>query len=677
MKYTLFKMKIAFFATFCSLVLFSQNNFKLPKTTVFYMEINGKQLNNKVDWARFNPIIQEVSKKKDKENTWNDYSKTGIKYDDKQYHYYTLTDSLSSYNSHFILDDEKKFLDFIHSIKEEGLEITKKKNYSYVSLSNNTFVAWQGNHAVLKVIHYTEPDLWNIDESVVVDSVAVADSTIVTPNYDEDAYEAEAEEVKPFDYKEEIKSLEEDLKYYKQSIKDTQATIAEIKKSIQYLKKHHKYPDVKPDADSTEDLSENQDEYYNDEIETDEEFEKRMDSLTVENFKMVQKFSEQDFDEIFSSNFQIEVPAVQTKFRDEKADVFAVTNLGQTIMNNDAYRKMQTIGGFQNYFAKMYNTDSSYNLYFEKDKVKLVNNYQNRSPEMQKSISDIYSGKTNNKLSKLLSDKNIGYFAMNIDGYKGFDATYDMIKNIGSNEEYQNEISLLVETMKIVLDEKAISEIMPGNAIFILNDLTSKKVEYTDFEFDEEFNEIEVKKTKDVPVPNFTFAFITENEGYWSRIFNMLATNKKTAKHFVKNGNLYQYKDEENNEIEKLFFEIKDGVVYIATSAENIGEKKQSSATKKWAKEASKHTFSGRFSSVELIDGLKMEFTSKRDTDLYNFLRNNLGEINYKTDVKNESIQTEMNYEISNSSDNSLMYFFDLFDGIYKITNPQEEPKKM
>ena len=80
-------------------------------------------------------------------------------------------------------------------------------------------------------------------------------------------------------------------------------------------------------------------------------------------------------------------------------------------------------------------------------------------------------------------------------------------------------MELIMETMKIVLDEEAIAKIAPGNGIFVLNELKSKTVEYTDYEYDADFNEKEVKKTKEIAVPNFTFAFATENEGYWNRIF--------------------------------------------------------------------------------------------------------------------------------------------------------------
>ena len=54
-----------------------------------------------------------------------------------------------------------------------------------------------------------------------------------------------------------------------------------------------------------------------------------------------------------------------------------------------------------------------------------------------------------------------------------------------------------------------------------------------------------------------------------------------------------------------------------------------------------------------------------------------MGEITYKTDVKAERLQSEMTYNIRGSSENSLMYFLDLFDEIYKIMKPIEKSKKL
>ena len=692
MKYSLLKNCFSFLCIFFFLAVNAQSNFKLPEKTVFYMEVNGKQLNKKVNWAKFNPVFQEVLKKENKTAIWNDYSKTGVKYDDTQFHYFEYVDSVKTYNAHFILDDEKRFVSFINSSKKEGLEITKKAKYSYVSLDEKTFIAWNEKRAVLKIINYSKPFKWD-DEEVYADSTATvidsayAETEIVPPNVDlEESIELEEQEGEKdayvFDYKEEIKYLEEDLAYYKDSQKSTQKEIERIKKDISYLKKHHKYPEVKIDETKELDTTtsppiagEYEEENYEEE---DLAYQKRMDSINLAEFKIVKNLAEISFDEIFNSNFSIEVPKDKLQFRDAKADLFAYTDFGSIF--TDAYFGPMGMGSYnfmQGYLAKLYNSDSSYNLYFDDDKVKLKTNYKHKDPLVQKSINDFYSGKNNAKLGDLLSDKAIGYFSLNLNGYKSFDATYDLILNMAENQEYQKEVSLMVETMKIVLDEKEIAKIAPGNAIFILNDLTYKKVEYTDYEYDEDYNEKEVKKTKDAATPNFTFAFATENEGYWKRFFEMLATNKDSSKDFVKKGNFYEFLNKDNKEIEKLIVAVKDGIVYLTTSADNIGVKPQSSATRKWAKEVSKHSIAGWFNAKKLVVGLEKEFEDQKDKDVYHLLRKKVGEITYKTDVKSDNIQSEVNYHIDNSSENSLMYFFDLFDEIYKIVEPTDKYKKL
>ena len=692
MKISHFKKYFSVLLFFCFLGAFAQNSFPLPKNAVFYMEMNGKQLNNKIDWSKFNPFLQEITKDKKEIGNWNDYSKTGIKYDDTQYHYAVYNDSIKSYSAHFLLDNKERFLEFIHSTKKDGLEITKKNNYSYVSLDNNTFVAWNEKHAVLKTMDYSKPYKWNDAEeadvdydsvSVVVDSAATTTTIPVYPNYENEEEKYGAVEVeKPFDYKEEIKYLEEDLEYYKNAKKENQKQVEKIQKDIQYLKKHHKYPEVKEEEKRKttmdyyeESLKDNPPKEEEEGYYEENNYQKIADSIDVENFKIVSKLAEISFNEIFSSNFKIEVPAEKLKFRDAKSDVFVYTDFGQIYQQNDIYYKLRAFHFWQNYLGKMYNSHSAYNLYFDKKNVRVVNNYQHKNPVVQKSVSAVYDGKSNKNLAKLLSDKTIGFYAMNIDGYKSFDMMYDLIQNIGEDEEYQKEISLMVETMKIALDEKAISKILPGNAIFILDDLKPKKVEYTDYEYDEYYNETKVQKTKEVVMPDFTLAFATENEGYWKRVFEMISTSKESSKYFVKKGEFYSFKEKENpsSEIDELFFTVKNGIVFMTTSTKNIGEKNQSETTRKWAKDAAKHSLSGRLDGKKLMDGLEKEFADNKDRQAYNFFRKNVGEITYKTNAKGDSIESEVNYNINNSSENSLMYFIDLFDELYKIDHPKRK----
>jgi hypothetical protein len=673
------KIQTTIFLLFSFVLIFSQQKMKLPKDAVFYMEINGKQLDKKINWEKFNPFLQEVTKKGKEKPSWTDYSKTGIKYDATQYHYASFNDSVKAYTAHFIVDNKEKFQEFVNSIKKKGLEVSKKNNYSYINLDDDVFVAWNGNRAVLKMISYSKPYKYD-DLDVAVDSAAmVVDTAAVTADSAavvvDSAYAAE-----PFNYKEEINYLKDDIKDLKEDIKGHNAEIAKMQKDIKYLEKHHEYPKEKKDSTDKEYSDEPQVEAVpppiieEDMAETEDDlaYKKETDSLNIEKFKIVKKLAEADFDSYFNSNLDLDVSKDILAFRDANSDVFVYTDYGR-IVNEGIYGKMMKAYEFGQVFNKIYNSNSSYNLYFDKDKVRLVSSYQHKDPEVQKTFSAIYKGKKNKKLMSLINDKSIGYYSINVDGSKYFDLMYSLFKNSGDSD-YQKEMDLMMETMKIVLDEEAISKIAPGNGIFVLNELKTKTVEYTDYDYDDDYNEKEVKKTKEVAVPNFTFAFATENEGYWNRVFNVLTTNKVTAKNFIKKGDFYSFKDDKKDGyVDQLFFTVKDGVVYVTTATDNILPKNQSDISKNWAKDSAKYPASGRFDIERLLTGLEKEFKSPSERKTLDFMKKNVGEMYFKSEVKSDRIETELDYTIKNSSENSLMYFFDLFDEVYK--NNESEKK--
>ncbi|MCY0975995.1 hypothetical protein PGH12_13090 [Chryseobacterium wangxinyae] len=686
MKSLLLKTQTIAFLLFGFTIALAQNSMKVPSDAVFYMEINGKQLNKKINWGKFNPFLQQIDKKEKGKPSWNDYSKTGIKYDATQKHYARISDSVKSYTAHFVLDNKDKFLEFINSTKKKGLEISKKTNYSYIDLDEDLFVAWNDQHAMITLINYhkKEKDIWD-DAVYTIDSTANAVADSVYVEVDTAATAIYEEEAKPFDYKEEIKYLKDEIKYLKSDIKSYNADIAKYQKDIKYLEKHHKYPEEKKQKETTTDSAyseetveampppASQDDYLETDVyPLDSEYQKEMDSLNAEKFKIVKSIAENNFDQYFKSNMEVEATGEMLNFRDANSDVFVYADYGN-IINEGMYKNLYRQYDFAKILGKLYNSNTAYNLYFDKDKVRLVNHYQHKDPQTQKSISAVYKGKKNRKLAALISDKSIGYYAMNVNGFKYFDMMYTLLQDAG-DQEYQKEMQLVMETMKIVLDEEAIAKIAPGNGIFVLNELKSKKVEYTDYDYDDDYNEKEIKKTKDVMVPDFTFAFATENEGYWKRIFDVLTTNKDFAKKFTKKGDFYAFKDGKNNGyLDQLFFTVKDGIVYLTTSTDNLSSKSQSSASEKWMKDSAKYPLSGRLDIQKLLVGLEKEFKSNSERKTFDLLKKNVGDMYFKTEASGESIQTEMNYNINSSSENSLMYFFDLFDEIFK--NKEAEKK--
>ena len=59
---------------------------------------------------------------------------------------------------------------------------------------------------------------------------------------------------------------------------------------------------------------------------------------------------------------------------------------------------------------------------------------------------------------------------------------------------------------------------------------------------------------------------------------------------------------------------------------------------------------------------------------MLDLVRKNVGDVYFKSESKGNTIQTEIDYSIKGSSENSLMYFFDLFDEIYKLNEADKKP---
>jgi len=675
MKSSLPKQFFLFCLLFCCSFFYAQNRIQVPANAVFYMEVNGKQLNEKTNWQKLNPILQSLNKNEQEKPTWKDFSDTGIQKDAKQYHYVSFNDSIKTYTAHLILEDATKFVEFIKVSAKKELEITKKNNYSFTNLNDDTFIAWDGKRAILTGIGYTKKSPkfdYNDDADssvVVVDSAYVPTDSLAT---EMDSIDNEPE--KPFNYKDEIQYLKDEIKYQKTDIKEHQEEIVRLQKDIKYLEKHHKYPEEKMPAETIpadEVASAKPTEEYDEEAE-DLKYKKEMDSIKLADFKIVKAFAEKDFDRYFDSNPDVETPKEMVKFLDPNADVFVYSNYGE-IFKTGLYKDLMKLYSFGDLLDNLYNSNSSYNLYFDKSKVRLVNSYQHKNAETQKHISAVYQGKKNKKLMALIHDNSIGYYAMNLDGYKYFDLMYNLFESKSGNGKYHKELDLMMQTVKIVLDEEAISKIAPGNGIFVLNSLNAKKVDYTDYDYDENFNSKEIRKTKDVVVPDFTFAFATANDDYWKRVFNVLTTNKELSQKFAKNGDIFYLKKDEKNGayIDQLYFTVKDGIVYLTTSLENLVPKKQSGNSEKWSKDASKHPLSGNINMQRLMSGLEKEFKTISQKKALDLFRKNVGDIYFKTDVKGDSLETEFNYTTPNSSENSLMYFFDFCNDLIKISEPE------
>ncbi len=75
----------------------------------------------------------------------------------------------------------------------------------------------------------------------------------------------------------------------------------------------------------------------------------------------------------------------------------------------------------------------------------------------------------------------------------------------------------------------------------------------------------------------------------------------------------------------------------------------------------------GKLDVVRFTEGFANEITSEEDREFYNFFRKNAGDLSYQMEAKSDRINSEFKYQTRGTSDNSLMYFFDLLEELYKL----------
>jgi len=696
----------------------------IPENAIFYMEINGNAINNKINWEKLNQskLVKKFFNKNSIFKSWSDYSQTGIEYKNKQYQYSTVNDSVTSYVAYLPLNSDSKFEEFINNKKEKGLVAIKKGNYSYISLDKNMFVAWNKSTAILHYCTYQKPYKYQDYATAVADSTAAVavteaatyavDTVAVAVQPDEnfeynqgpiveESYKEEVYEKKTFDYKEEISALKTNKKYYQNEIKSFQKLIKETDKNITYLTKFKKYPnDKKKKIEQKYDaaVEESVVSAAVDSIQTDMDlpYKEEIDSVYAtyndefeinnsENFKIVQKISEKLFDDFYNTNSEFSLPNKFNFAKNSNSDIYIVYGYsnymnilkGKSLTGYGLYESI-----FGNFSSEIFNTSSAFNIFFENDNVRVVNSYKHNNPKIHSEFAAVYDGKFNKKLAQFIDEKTLGYYSMNIKSEKYLDLMYRFFgESFSKGKEFKNEAELILETVKVFLDEKEISKIATGSGIFTLNGFKPKTVSYIDYQYNEEdFTTKEVKKTKEINAPDFTFAFATEKDEYWKKVFDVFKNNKKFNKNIVKTADYFMFKADENEMIDQLYFTAKDGIVIMTTSLGNLNKISNGdlsnlpNADKKLIKN---HPAAGRMDLRKLVEIVGADLpnkTSKKDEKYLNFFKQNLGNVSFYTETK-ENIETTINYQINDNHDNSLMYFFDLFEELYELDKGNlEEP---
>jgi hypothetical protein len=616
-------------------------------------------------------LLTETSKSLDK--SFTSIEDFGINLEKNMYYFNQLSDSIT-YNCFLIpIKDATKFESLINSkenkFKKEGEIRTMilPDSTSIIKWNNNMLYFVTGSIRgsffadSAKSARYGIKDIrFQSDDVVVVDSTAVAvDSTYVTT-----AEPMVEEVVAPSVTKTKAQKKSSTKKNTKKPIGKKKKT---TKKKVPFKPQYQHNDDVIATAvDASIDTASAMTPVHGIVDEQYDTYQQERAEQDAKKKRLAFVWMTAQADQIFNGTYEsIENNKSYTASLDNKAIAELWVSSLQDVYNSIApefgtYGKAGLMKGYGALNAKLFMDDKSFRI--------------STGLELAQEQADAYKKIMNRKLNKnflkyVNSEKAIGFMSYSIDTKAYLEEFPKLLKQTyGSflGAKMDDEIDLGADLFSLLLDEEAVSKVIKGDALFVINGLNTKDVTYTTYEYDDDYKQKEVTKTKKETLPDFLFMFSSEDH----RLINKLI-KYGINKNFVSvNNNIY--KIEEKKSPIDIYFMIKDGIVFFGnslTELQGISNNQYGNKISKLHKDLlSKNNFSFLFNAKNLVGKVPdSEIGGEETAKKFNSTLEKMGNVYMKSNpIKGRLVSADISAEIPNGHENALKYLFSLIENAAK-----------
>ncbi|QCX40252.1 hypothetical protein FF125_18020 [Aureibaculum algae] len=306
-------------------------------------------------------------------------------------------------------------------------------------------------------------------------------------------------------------------------------------------------------------------------------------------------------------------------------------------------------------------------LYFEKGEAKITTNME-VDDTWKKAIKNIYKSKIDQSFFKYFNEKEIiGYTSVAMSTEAVLDEYPNLISQIygGMLPDFKEEMEVGAELFSVLIDEEAVGDLITGDMLFVLNDLGEKEVTYTTYEYDDDYKETEVTKTKTEMNPEFTIMVGSENE---KLLFKLIKLGVK-HKALEQNANYYKLNLPNKTPFD-LYAVIKDEIVFLTSSEKqlaNIISPNPVSFTGEHKKLIRKNAAVMYLDVKKLLAKIPSEDLRRDEKKMFSFASDNINSVHYKTGkMKGNSMVSEFVVDTADNRENSLKVLLDFMDFMMK-----------
>jgi hypothetical protein len=626
-------------ATFFAGCIFAQDMpGKIPANASLVLKYAGGNLTQKMPVEKFDSYA--ILKKKffnalktgDKS-----IQSTGLNFQQDAWQYLTATDSTTSFVTLIAVKDAAKFSQFIKTANKENIPVIAKNGFQLYPVSANTFLGWDGKMAALVISFYTSHRYF-------------------VPPVSTDTASMYGDVGKMVPYADSSIALEKSANVTEAAAENASDTAAAVVDSMVTITE----PAIEVNTEETAEQKATR--------EANELFYKQEAILK----DSIQKANAEN---ILQAVYNTSVASIKdnisfTKLVDENADIIIWMDSSSLLSKFSSYAYPSKFN-----FNMLPGYTQAVNVFFEKDKVKIEQQLFFGNDEAARLFKSVYGSKQNPSFVNYLRAGDIGHVSISLNSEALMNFYYGAAKKILTGMPYIGKeaelIDAYVDIMEIMIDEKAIADVLPGNALFVLHGLKPRKVKYIAYDYDDNFNGTETTKTKTEMSPDFSIFFETRNEKIFNKLINLpIKLNKDSTFNYKKTGNFYTLDLGEKNIIEKLYFMVKEGKCVISTSLQDING---TPLTEKNAIDAAARqsvlnsNYSGNINFKNLITGLSAEVTDKKNKKMISYLYDNVSNLTFESTIKEDLVKTTTILNITGKHKNSLEYFFNVIENLLKI----------
>ena len=336
-------------------------------------------------------------------------------------------------------------------------------------------------------------------------------------------------------------------------------------------------------------------------------------------------------------------------------------SLGDLILN---------ISDYANELGNIYKMYEDFHLNIYLDENIRVKYKLSISEEFAENINSMTKQKINKKFYKYINeDEFIGYISYNIN-MENILIEYPNLISDSFTETYhlgidKEKFSLGMELFSLLLDEKAVSEVIKGDMLCVFTGMQEREVTYIDYQVDDDYNYTEVEKTKMEIMPDFLFMASSKKIQLTDRFIEFLLKDKLIEEAYT---GIYKTTNSERDFPVQIYFTFHNGLFICGTSYDYVlsvkndtFKKKLSSKHKKLLKKNNNAIYFNNENMAKQMGDFKQSSDKNEDVEPFQYFIENVNECSVYSRMNGSNAESEIIIDVNPDKVDATLFLINIF----------------